>query len=644
MRDKLIFDFHSGHSTDSYKLFGSHFVEIDNVKGVMFCVYAPNALEVQVIGDFNNWYGAEHVMKREESGIFSLFVPDLKDYDCYKYKIRDYNNVWHDKADPYAYFSEYRPMTASKVFDLEGFPWMDGDWIENRTKNLDKPLSIYELHFGSWQKKPNGDYFSYEEMAERLIPYIKDRGFTHIEILPLLEHPFDGSWGYLCTGYFNATSRYGNPKQLMYFIDQCHRNGIGVIMDFVPVHFVKDDFGLHNFDGTSLYEYANLKNRYSEWGSVNFDLGKEEVRSFLISSASFWIEYFHFDGIRIDAVSNIIYWGGNSDRGINYGALDFIKRFNYNLANKFPTVMLIAEDSSSYPGVTKPTFEGGLGFDYKWDLGWMNDTLKYFAIDPIYRKFHHHQITFSMHYYFSEKFLLPLSHDEVVHGKGTILNKMWGTYDNKFAQARLLMSYMFAHPGKKLNFMGNEFAQYDEWNEEKEISWSLYNFPKHNGFARLTHDLNEVYKNHSALANTDYNPSCFSWLDADNASQSIYIFKREFNNSKFIFIFNMTPVYYDYYEIGVPWEGEYEEIINTDKEVYGGYNSWNGEKLFSYSSPLNGQPHRLGIKIAGFTGIYLRYIEPEIIEKEEILSKTKTKKKTATKTRSVKKKKKLKEE
>jgi len=610
MREKLIFDFHSGHSTDSYKLFGAHFTKIDNVNGVLFCVYAPNAKEIQLVGDFNNWEGYEHVMKKESNGIFSLFVPDLKEYDCYKYRIIDYTNQIHDKADPYAYFSEFRPRTASKVFNLDGFPWLDSEWMKKRKKNIDKPLSIYELHFGSWQKKPNGDYYSYEELAERLIPYVKEKGFTHIELLPLLEHPFDGSWGYLCTGYFNATSRYGNPKQLMYFIDQCHRNGIGVIMDFVPVHFVKDDFGLHNFDGTPLYEYDNIRNRYSEWGSVNFDLGKEEVRSFLISSASFWIDYFHFDGIRVDAVSNIIYWGGNSDRGINYSALDFIKRFNYNLAAKYPSVMLIAEDSSSYPGVTKPTFDGGLGFDYKWDLGWMNDTLKYFAIDPIYRKFHHHQITFSMHYYFSERFLLPLSHDEVVHGKGTILNKMWGNYDDKFAQARLLFSYMFAHPGKKLNFMSNEFAQYDEWNENKEISWSLYNFPKHKGFARLTRDLNEVYKSHNALAKTDYDYNSFSWIDADNANQSIYIFKRKYKKSKFIFIFNMTPVYYDYYEIGVPWYGEYVEIINTDKEVYGGYDSWNGQKLTSYPNPLNGQNYRLGLKIPGFTGIYLMYKEP----------------------------------
>jgi 1,4-alpha-glucan branching enzyme len=328
MKEKLIFAFHSGHSTDAYKLFGAHFTEIDGIKGVLFCVYAPNAHQVQVVGDFNNWNGVEHIMKREYNGIYTLFIPDLKDYDAYKYRIIDKNYNYIDKADPYAYYSEYRPRDASKVYNLEGFPWMDGDWIKKRTKNYDKPMSIYEVHFGSWQKKPNGDYYSYEEMADRLIPYVKERGYTHIEILPLLEHPFDGSWGYQCTGYFNVTSRYGNPKQLMYFIDQCHQNGIGVIMDFVPVHFVKDEFGLHNFDGSPLYEYANLRNRYSEWGTVNFDLEKEEVRSFLISSASFWLEYFHFDGIRVDAVSNIIYWGGNSDRGVNYSAVDFIKRFN----------------------------------------------------------------------------------------------------------------------------------------------------------------------------------------------------------------------------------------------------------------------------------------------------------------------------
>ncbi len=627
MNEQLISNFFSGHSTDSFKLFGAHFVNDNDNDGVVFRVYAPNAKEIQVVGDFNNWDGSQHYMYRHDNGIWELFIPGLKDYDCYKYRVHGADNNWLDKADPYAFFSEYRPRTGSKVFNLEGFPWMDGDWMNKRNKNTDAPMSIYEFHFGSWQKDGERS-FSYEEMVEKIIPYVKERGFTHIEILPIIEHPFDGSWGYLCSGYFNVTSRYGNPKQLMHFIDRCHQNNIGVIMDFVPVHFVKDDFGLHMFDGAPLYEYSDMRNRYSEWGSVNFDLGKEEVRSFLISSAAFWIEYFHFDGIRVDAVSNVIYWGGNSNRGVNYGAVDFIKRLNHNISKKYPNVMMIAEDSSSYQGVTKPTFEGGLGFDYKWDLGWMNDTLKYYGLDPIYRKFHHHQLTFSMHYFFSEKFIMPLSHDEVVHGKGSIINKMWGNYEDKFAQARNLMTYMFAHPGKKLNFMGNEIAQFDEWSEQRQLNWNLYDYPKHSGFSRLVRDLNEVYKYHPALHEQEYEGKSFSWLIADNVNESIYIFKRQVGESLIICVFNMTPVYYDYYEIGVPQKGEYKEIINTDKEVYGGYNSYNGQQIFTMDQWLNGQPYKIGIKIAPFAGIMLAYVpekKEEIVEEVEVKEEKKAK-------------------
>lgn len=605
MNTKFLSDFSNGNSITAYKYLGAHFVKQSGVDGILFSVYAPHALEVQVVGEFNKWNGAQHNMKRLEGGIYQLFVPNLKDYDCYKYRIRGSNNLWFDKADPFAYFSQFRPETASKIYNLEGFPWNDTKWMTDRSKNYNKPMSVYELHFGSWQKKPNGDYHSYEELVEYLIPYILNQGFTHIELMPLLEHPFDGSWGYLCTGYFNVTSRYGNPKQLMYFIDKCHQAGIGVIIDYVPVHFVKDDFGLHLFDGEPLYEYPEMSNRYSEWGSVNFNLGKEEVRSFLMSSAAFWLEYFHFDGIRVDAVSNIIFWAGNSEKGINYGALDFIKRFNYQLAKNFPEVMLIAEDSSAYQGVTKPTFEGGLGFDYKWDLGWMNDTLKYYKLDPIYRKFHHHQLTFSMHYFFSERFLLPLSHDEVVHLKGSIINKMWGSYEDKFAQARNLMTYMFMHPGKKLNFMGNEFATFEEWNEDKELNWSLYQFPKHQGFARLIKDLNEVYKYYPALYLEEYDPKSFMWLMPDNANQSIFIFARQIEKAKFIVFLNMTPVYYDFYEFGVPWPGEYREIINSAKEVYGGFGPWNGEQLITDKEPLHNHNQRLAIKVASFSAIVL---------------------------------------
>ncbi|MDR0831718.1 MAG: 1,4-alpha-glucan branching protein GlgB [Bacillales bacterium] len=595
--------FFAGTSTNAYNYFGAHKITLNGQNGVVFRVFAPNAKNVQLIGNFNNWDGGRHYMYREDSGIFSIFVPNISDYEGYKYKIETQQNTFLDKCDPYAFFSEYRPQTASKVFDLEGFPWLDSDYLKSRNKGFNHPVSIYEVHLGSWQRKPNNDFNSYEELAQSLIPYVKEKGFTHIELLPILEHPFDGSWGYLCTGYFNATSRYGNPKQLMHFIDKCHQNNIGVILDFVPVHFVKDDFGLRQFDGSQLYESGD-----SQWGSSLFDLGKETVRSFLISSGCFWLDKFHFDGIRVDAVSNIIYYHGNPQNGINYGGLDFIKRFNHYLALNYPTAMLIAEDSSSFSAVTKATIDGGLGFDYKWDLGWMNDTLKYFKLDPIYRKFHHHQLTFSMMYFYSERFLLPLSHDEVVHLKGSIINKMWGNYEDKFSQAKLLYAYMFAHPGKKLNFMGNEFASFDEWNEGRELPWSLNSFPKHQGFERLFRDLNLTYKSQIALYRDDYNPDSFFWIEANNADQSIYIFVRVVADSRLICLFNMTPIHYENYNIGVPWAGSYKEIINTQKEVYGGYGGWNGELLQTFDSYQHQQRQALSLRISAFSGIILAWV------------------------------------
>ena len=607
MRAHQLNEFYQGRSLDAYRFLGAHFTTLFGKPGVRFTIYAPHAQAVEVVGDFNQWNGSRHAMKRVNQDFFTLFIPGLREYDRYKYHICGANGQWIDKADPYAYYSELRPLTASKIYDIRQFPWMDGPWLKQRTKNMDRPLSIYEVHLGSWRKKWDDQFFSYEELAKELIPYVKDRGFTHIEIMPILENPLDLSWGYLCTGYFSVTSRYGNPKQLMHLVDACHQAGIGVIMDYVPVHFIKDAHGLHLFDGEPLYEYGDEYRRYSQWGSVNFNLYKEEVRSFLMSSANFWIEHFHFDGIRFDAVSNLIFWDGNSDHGTNTGAVDFVKRMNHMLSEKHPDVMLIAEDSSSFQGVTKPTFEGGLGFDYKWDLGWMNDTLRYYAKDPLYRKYHHHNLTFSMHYFFSEKFLKPLSHDEVVHGKGTIVNKMWGSYEQKFAQVRNLYTYMFMLPGKKLNFMGNELAQFEEWNETRALDWNLLDYPSHQGVYRLIRDLNLIYQSKPALYQREYDPSSFGWLMHSNENQSIYAFTRVVGDSKLVAVFNMTPVDYPTYELGAPWSGEYHEILNSDKDVYGGHHRTNYDTCYSYGDHLHDQPQRFGFRLAPFAAVVFEF-------------------------------------
>jgi 1,4-alpha-glucan branching enzyme len=450
-------------------------------------------------------------------------------------------------------------------------------------------------------------WMNYEELVHHLIPYIKDMGYTHIELMPLIEHPFDGSWGYQAHGYFSLTSRYGTPKQFMHLINQCHINNIGVILDFVPVHFVKDDFGLRYFDGSALYEYSNEKDANSQWDTQNFDLWKEEVRSFLMSSASFWMETYHIDGLRVDAVSNLIYWHGNKQSGSNDGAVAFIRRLNYYLNVRYPGVTMIAEDSSDFPKVTHPTTDMGLGFDYKWDMGWMNDTLKYYALDPIYRQFHHHQLTFSMAYFYSENFILPLSHDEVVHGKGTIINKMWGSYEQKFAQVRNLYLYMMTHPGKKLNFMGNELAQFKEFDESTELDWFLLGFDAHNKFHRYIRDLNHVYFYHTSLSNQDYAHPGFKWIDADNASQSIYSYLREDDHSTVVVVLNMTPNAFEHFRLGVPHAGLYTEIMNTEKDIYNGNNMCNYFPLNSEDYPSHGYPQSINIRIAPFAGIMFEY-------------------------------------
>lgn len=603
----LLYDFLMGQTIEAYKYFGAHFVKQDGQEGVVFRVYAPLAKEISVIGEFNSWDPRNHRMNKiDESGVFEIFIPNVKNYQTYKYHILNALGQYVDKQDPFGYFSEMRNGSCSKLFDIDGFIWHDKKYMSKRDRNFDRPMSIYEVHIGSWFGRDGDRFLSYEEVADKLIEYVIKHGYTHIEVMPITQYPFDGSWGYQATGFYSVDSRYGNPFQLMSFIDRCHKAGIGVILDYVVVHFATDDFALERFDGSTLYEY-NGENEYSQWGSKLFDLSKDPVRSFLMSGIDYFISYFHFDGVRLDAISNVIYWHGDCSRGENTGAIEFIKRLTGKIHIKHPDVMLIAEDSSAYQGVTKPLEYGGLGFDYKWDLGWMNDTLKYYEKDPIYRKYHHNGITFSMAYFYSENFLLPLSHDEVVHGKGTIINKMWGNYEQKFAQLRNLYTYMWSHPGKKLNFMGNELASFDEWSEEKSLPWNLLSYPKHDSILRMVRDLNLIYKSEKAMYMEEYNPAHFQWLMADNTAQSIFAFRRTYGDETLVFIFNMTPNYYEYINIGVPFEGEYVEIFNSDKDVYSGYNQYNGLPLKTMNMSWWNQPQTICIKLASFGALILKH-------------------------------------
>lgn len=602
----LLYDFLMGQSIEAYKYFGAHFVKEGDQDGVVFRVYAPLAKEISVIGEFNSWNPGIHRMNKVDvAGVFEVFVPNIGNYQSYKYHILNCNNQYIDKADPFAFTSELRPNSCSRTFNIENFIWHDSEFLKKRNRNFDRPVSIYEMHLGSWLGPQDGHFLSYEEVADHLIAYVKEHGYTHIEIMPITQYPFDGSWGYQVTGFYAVDSRYGNPFQLMSFVDRMHQAGIGVILDYVLVHFATDEYSLRKFDGSNLYE-GQGDMEVSQWGSYLFDLGKDPVRSFLMSAVNYFIDYFHFDGVRFDAVSNIIYYHGDSSRGENYGAIEFIKRLTGKLHIAHDDVMLIAEDSSAYQGVTKPLEYGGLGFDYKWDLGWMNDTLKYYGKDPIYRKYHHHDLTFSMAYFYSENFMLPLSHDEVVHGKGTIINKMWGDYNQKFAQVRNLYTYQWAHPGKKLNFMGNELASFDEWNELKSLPWNLKTFPIHDSVSRLVRDLNLIYQSEKAMYFEEHNPSHFQWLMADNTQQSVYVFKRSCDEATLVFIFNMTPYFYDSYDIGVDELGEYVELFNSDKDVYGGFNQYNGLPLKAYEGYCNNQPFHITIKLASFGAIILK--------------------------------------
>lgn len=618
MEQRIIDEYLQGASLNGHEVFGAHITRDGRKLGVRFTVYAPNAKKVLVIGSFNNWEG--YLMERLPSGVWTLFVHGVKEKALYKYQIHTENGEVHDRIDPFAVYSEVRPNTASIVYSLDNFQWSDQQWMDSRNRNHNGPMNIYEVHAGSWKTKKISEKehsYNYQELKEHLIPYVKMMGYTHIELMPLTEYPFDGSWGYQVTGYFSATSRYGDPKELMNFINSCHLEGIGVIIDFVPVHFVSDFYALHQFDGGFLYESEYLDQRYSEWGTLLFDFTKPHVISFLKSSIDFWISYFHVDGIRYDAVSNLIYNRGRSENGINDSGIWFLKNTNFAIHEKHPMVMLIAEDSSDYQKVTAPVVYGGLGFDYKWDLGWMHDTLDYLSIHADHRSANHNKINFSMSYFYQENFILPFSHDEVVHGKKTIINKLEGSYEEKFAQARSLYLYMFTHPGKKLNFMGNELAEFREWDEKKQLGWNILEYPIHIGFRDFIIRLNHLYLEESALYVEDYNPQYFNWLDVNNSSQSIYAYRRDdYDGNTLYIVINFSNRYYSNYVLRVDNVGYYIEALNSDLNEFGGSGCVNGEM----KTVMHGGQPVLDIALAPFSSIVIKKSNKEYIEQVQIVT------------------------
>ncbi|MGN0632692.1 MAG: 1,4-alpha-glucan branching protein GlgB [Oscillospiraceae bacterium] len=557
-------NFFKGEVFDAYEYFGAHLTN----DGVVFRTYAPNAQGVAVTGDFNGW---KPYNMSNDNGFWSIEIKGAKEGDIYKYIIytRDGKAVEH--CDPYAFGVELRPKWGSVVRDLDKYHFTDSKWMSSRDKNYNKPLNIYEMHLGSWKKKNNDEngWYNYSEIADLLIPFLKEHHFTHVEFMPLSEHPADCSWGYQNTGFFSPTSRYGTATQLMELVDKLHNAGLGVIMDFVPVHFALDGYALKDYDGTPLYEYPQSDISISEWGTCNFLFNKPVSAVFMQSCANYWLEKYHFDGLRMDAISRGIYWQGEVERGVNPNSVNFIKKMNGGLQRLHPDCMLIAEDSTSFPKITAPVEYDGLGFDYKWDLGWMNDTLDYFRTPPIERRYHHHKLTFSMQYFYNELYMLEFSHDENVHGKATIIQKMWGEYEQKFPQARAMYTYMFTHPGKKLNFMGGEIAQFREWDETREQEWELLKYPLHESFNRYYKRLTELYINCPALHNAEYNPITFKWLMADNDLQNVYIYRRTAENQNIVCAFNFSGA-----EQTVEYvcEGKctLTPILSSDEETYSG--------------------------------------------------------------------------
>ena len=589
------YGFYTGKIFDAYRFLGAQVT----AAGVVFRTFAPSASKISVIGEFTEW--EELPMEKVHDGNFwEVTSQDARPGMMYKYRIYDQSGQYIDHCDPYGYGMELRPNTASIIRDMKTYHFHDDAWMRKRSCHIDSPLNIYEIHFGSFRKpseEPDA-WYNYEEMADILIPYVKENGYNYIEIMPLNEYPSDESWGYQGTGFFSPTSRYGTADQLKAFVNACHRNGIGIILDFVPVHFAVDGYALAKYDGTSLYEYPHSAVGYSEWGSCNFMHSRGEVRSFLQSAANYWLTEYHIDGLRMDAISRAIYWQGTPERGVNPNAVEFLKYMNQGLKKLHPDAILAAEDSTSFPGVTTPAEEGGLGFDYKWDMGWMNDTLDYFRTDPLFRGGIYHKLTFSMAYYYDERYLLPLSHDEVVHGKATILQKMWGDYELKFPQARAFYMYMYAHPGKKLNFMGNEIGHFREWDEKREQDWGLLAYPAHQDFHRFMTDLSLFYQSHPAFSEKDYDPDGFHWLDCHAEERCIYVFERiggatsnssrsgaagrKIENSRserIAAFFNFSGIEQPDYTVEIPDAARIRRIFTSEWKGYGGTEETNDKIL-----------------------------------------------------------------
>ncbi|MFA0754063.1 MAG: hypothetical protein IMHGJWDQ_001989 [Candidatus Fervidibacter sp.] len=627
-----------GDHRQLWKALGGHILELEapnsageKVRGVRFAVWAPNALRVSVVGDFNRWDGRVHPMRfRHEAGIWELFLPEAllggAESVLYKFEVKGrYAGYLQLKADPVGFFHEVRPKSASILWDLGRYRWNDEDWLSRRheVQRLDKPIAIYEVHLGSWRRGEGGRWLTYRELAEQLVPYVRDMGFTHIELLPVMEHPLDESWGYQVTGYFAPTSRYGTPDDFKAFVDACHQAGIGVFLDWVPAHFPKDMHGLVFFDGTNLYEYSDWRGDHPDWHTKVFNFGRTEVCNFLIASALFWLKEYHADGLRIDAVASMLYldysrkqgewqpniYGGNE----HLEAIAFLKRLNEVIHAEVSDALTIAEESTAWPMVTRPTYVGGLGFDFKWNMGWMHDTLFYFSKDPIYRKYHHGALTFSLWYAFSENFILPLSHDEVVHGKASLLGKMPGELWQKFANLRALFGWMYGHPGKKLLFMGSEIAQWQEWNYASELDWHLLQWESHQGIQRLVRDLNWLYRTEPALCEWDCDHRGFGWIDFHDADNSVVSFVRWAKDWRdcVVVVCNFTPVLRKNYRIGVPFNGTWWEVLNTDWAQYGGSNLSNGE-VTAEPLPWQNRPYSLQLTLPPLSVLFLKRSVPNL--------------------------------
>ncbi len=614
--------FNEGNHFKSFEKLGAHVMEIDNVKGVFFAVWAPNARRVSVIGNFNRWDGRHNLMRsRGTSGIWELFIPDLCEGEIYKYEIKTQNGKILEKADPYAFYAELRPRTGSIVYEINSYKWQDAAYMKKRDEknHNNEPISIYEVHIGSWKRKNNNEYLTYRELADDLVPYAKSLGFTHLELMPVAEHPFDLSWGYQVTGYYAPTSRYGAPDDFRYFVDKCHQCNLGVIIDWVPAHFPVDEFGLARFDGTALYEHEDpRKGFHVDWATYIFNYGRNEVQNFLISNALFWLEYYHIDGLRVDAVASMLYldyarkfgewepnqYGGNE----NLEAVAFIKKLNEQVYAAHPGIFMIAEESTAWAGVSRPTYTGGLGFGLKWNMGWMNDFLSYIEKDPIHRKYHHNNLTFSMIYAFNENFVLVISHDEVVHGKRSFISKMPGDDWQKFANLRLALSYMFAHPGKKLLFMGSEFAQWAEWNVSQSLDWHLTEWENHRQIQKIITDLNQLYTSQKALYQHDFDWQGFEWVNSSDWENSTLCFLRKVSDSSevILVVANFTPIVRSNYRVGVPKHCFWQEIFNSDAVEYGGSAVGNLGGFWSDEYGWDNQPYSLNINLPPLAVVMFR--------------------------------------